>query len=53
MATLATAADLYAPDSGRSPDTATSIAVQDDGNILVGGYSLDGSYRAIVARYLG
>ena len=38
---------------GRSLDTATSIAVQDDGNILVGGYSLDGSYRAIVARYLG
>jgi uncharacterized delta-60 repeat protein len=38
---------------GRSLDTATSIAVQDDGNILVGGYSLDGTYRAIVARYLG
>jgi uncharacterized delta-60 repeat protein len=37
---------------GRSLDTATSIAVQDDGNLLVGGYSLDGSYRAIVARYL-
>jgi uncharacterized delta-60 repeat protein len=38
---------------GRSLDTATSIAVQDDGNILVAGYSLDGNYRAIVARYLG
>lgn len=37
---------------GRSLDTATSVAVQDDGNILVGGYSLDGNYRAIVARYL-
>lgn len=37
----------------RSPDTATSVAVQPDGNILVGGYSLDGNYRAIVARYLG
>jgi uncharacterized delta-60 repeat protein len=37
---------------GRSLDTATSIAVQDDGNIVVGGYSLDGNYRAVVARYL-
>ncbi|MHC8305671.1 hypothetical protein [Pseudomonas sp. PB3P13] len=38
---------------GRSLDTATSVAVQDDGNIVVGGYSLDGNYRAVVARYLG
>lgn len=38
---------------GRSLDTATSLAVQDDGNVVVGGYSLDGNYRAIVARYLG
>lgn len=38
---------------GRSLDTATSLAVQDDGNIIAGGYSLDGNYRAIVARYLG
>ncbi len=38
---------------GRSLDTATSLAVQDDGNIVVGGYSLDGNYRAIIARYLG
>ncbi|MFL1527725.1 hypothetical protein [Pseudomonas sp. O230] len=37
----------------RSLDTATSLAVQDDGNIVVGGYSLDGNYRAIVARYVG
>ncbi|MCU1763547.1 hypothetical protein NTD84_28010 [Pseudomonas sp. 14P_8.1_Bac3] len=37
----------------RSPDTATSLAVQANGNIVVGGYSLDGNYRAIVARYLG
>ena len=37
----------------RSPDTATSLAVQADGNIVVGGYSLDGNYRAMVARYLG
>lgn len=37
---------------GRSLDTATSIVVQDDGNIVVGGYSLDGNYRAVVARYL-
>ncbi|WP_433771180.1 hypothetical protein [Pseudomonas putida] len=38
---------------GRSLDTATSLAVQTDGNIVVGGYSLDGNYHAIVARYLG
>ncbi|BCX68427.1 hypothetical protein [Pseudomonas izuensis] len=38
---------------GRSLDTATSLAVQADGNIVVGGYSLDGNYRAVVARYLG
>jgi uncharacterized delta-60 repeat protein len=37
---------------GRSLDTATSIAAQDDGKIIVGGYSLDGNYRAVVARYL-
>lgn len=37
----------------RSPDTATSVAAQADGNIVVAGYSLDGNYRAIVARYLG
>jgi hypothetical protein len=37
---------------GRSLDTATSLAVQHDGKIIVGGYSLDGSYRAVVARYL-
>lgn len=38
---------------GRSLDTATSLAVQADGNIVVGGYSLDGNYRAVVVRYLG
>ncbi|MHC8286640.1 hypothetical protein ACYZUD_07365 [Pseudomonas sp. XS1P51] len=38
---------------GRSLDTATSLAVQADGNVVVGGYSLDGNYRAVVARYLG
>lgn len=37
---------------GRSLDTANSLAVQDDNAILVGGYSLDGNYRAMVARYL-
>jgi hypothetical protein len=37
---------------GRSLDTATSLAVQGDGRIVVGGYSLDGNYRAVVARYL-
>ncbi|MET0779160.1 MAG: hypothetical protein ABWZ65_27115 [Pseudomonas mandelii] len=38
---------------GRSLDTATSVAVQADGGIVVGGYSLDGNYRAVVVRYLG
>jgi len=37
----------------RGPDTATSMAVQPDGSVVVCGYSLDGNYRAIVARYLG
>ncbi|RON62048.1 hypothetical protein BK669_20855 [Pseudomonas fluorescens] len=37
---------------GRSLDTANSLAVQADGALLVGGYSLDGNYRAMVARYL-
>jgi len=38
---------------GPSLDTATSVALQADGNIVVGGYSLDGNYHAIVARYSG
>jgi uncharacterized delta-60 repeat protein len=38
---------------GRCLETATSLAVQADGNIVVGGYSLDGHYHAIVARYSG
>ena len=37
---------------GKSLDTATSVAVQEDGNIVVGGYSLDGNYKAVVVRYL-
>jgi len=37
---------------GRSLDTANSLAIQADRKILVGGYSLDGNYRAMVARYL-
>ncbi|WP_166223654.1 hypothetical protein [Pseudomonas atagonensis] len=37
---------------GRSLDTANSVALQADGAILVGGFSLDGNYRAMVARYL-
>jgi hypothetical protein len=37
---------------GRSLDTANSLAIQPDRKILVGGYSLDGNYRAMVARYL-
>lgn len=38
---------------GRSLDTATSLALQADGGILVAGYSLDGNYRAVVLRYFG
>ncbi len=38
---------------GRSLDTATSVAIQADGRIVVGGYSLDGNYKAVVVRYLG
>ncbi|RON10002.1 hypothetical protein BK659_08835 [Pseudomonas brassicacearum] len=38
---------------GRSLDTATSLAVQADERIVVSGYSLDGHYRAVLARYLG
>ncbi|WP_085727120.1 hypothetical protein [Pseudomonas sp. R37(2017)] len=38
---------------GPSLDTATCVAAQTDGNIVVGGYSLQGNYKAIVARYLG
>jgi uncharacterized delta-60 repeat protein len=37
---------------GRSLDTATSVAVQADGSVVVAGYSLDGNYKAVVARYL-
>lgn len=37
---------------GRSLDSANSVAVQADGAILVGGFSLDGNYRALVVRYL-
>ncbi|SFY04177.1 delta-60 repeat domain-containing protein [Pseudomonas sp. NFACC49-2] len=36
---------------GYSLDTATSLALQADDKILVGGYSLHGNYRAVVARY--
>ncbi|WP_223458169.1 hypothetical protein [Pseudomonas sp. A-R-26] len=38
---------------GPSPDTATCVTVQADGNIVAGGYSLQGSYKAVVARFLG
>lgn len=38
---------------GRSLDTATALAVQADARIVVSGYSLDGHYRAVLARYLG
>ncbi|UZE03943.1 hypothetical protein [Pseudomonas corrugata] len=36
---------------GYSLDTATSLAVQVNGKILVGGHSLFGTHRAMVARY--
>ncbi|MGF6091230.1 hypothetical protein [Pseudomonas sp. 18173] len=38
---------------GPSLDTATCVAVQADGNIVAGGYSLHGNYKAVVARFLG
>ncbi|NWB87006.1 hypothetical protein [Pseudomonas gingeri] len=38
---------------GHSLDTVTSLAVQDDGRILVAGHSLFGSFRAVVLRYRG
>ncbi|EJM09642.1 hypothetical protein PMI22_06017 [Pseudomonas sp. GM21] len=37
---------------GRCLDTATSVAIQADGKVVVGGYSLDGNYKAVVVRYL-
>ncbi|UST76925.1 hypothetical protein NF675_12830 [Pseudomonas siliginis] len=37
---------------GRSMDSASSVTVQHDGGILLGGFSLDGNYRAVVVRYL-
>jgi len=38
---------------GPSPDTATCVTVQANGNIVAGGYSLQGGYKAVVARFLG
>ncbi|WP_322617050.1 hypothetical protein [Pseudomonas sp. BIC9C] len=38
---------------GPSLDTATCVAVQANGNIVAGGYSLHGGYKAVVTRYLG
>ncbi|MNF47555.1 hypothetical protein D3C84_287600 [compost metagenome] len=38
---------------GRSQDTATSVALQGDLRIVVGGHSLDGRHRAVLVRYLG
>ncbi|MCE6978966.1 hypothetical protein EI534_16590 [Pseudomonas frederiksbergensis] len=37
----------------RGSHTATSLAIQADGCIVIGGYSLDGNCRAVVARYQG
>ncbi|CDF95563.1 MULTISPECIES: hypothetical protein [unclassified Pseudomonas] len=36
---------------GYSLDTATSLAIQANGKVLVGGHSLHGTYRAVVTRY--
>ncbi|QHA82603.1 hypothetical protein E3Z27_13420 [Pseudomonas mediterranea] len=36
---------------GYSLDTATSLAIQANGKILVGGHSFHGTYRAVVTRY--
>jgi len=36
---------------GYSLDTATAVAVQPDGKILVGGHSLQGTSRAVLTRY--
>jgi hypothetical protein len=38
---------------GRSLDTATAITAQADSNIVVAGYSLDGTYKAVIARFFG
>lgn len=38
---------------GPSLDTATCVAAQADGNIVVGGYSLHGNYKAVIVRYHG
>ncbi|MBI3904038.1 MAG: hypothetical protein HY309_00240 [Pseudomonas fluorescens] len=38
---------------GPSLDTATCVAAQADGNIIVGGYSLQGNYKAVIARFQG
>ncbi|WP_248797863.1 hypothetical protein [Pseudomonas sp. MWU13-2105] len=38
---------------GRSLDTATALALQNDGRILLAGHSLFGSFRAVVLRYRG
>lgn len=38
---------------GPSLDTATCVAAQADGNIVVGGYSLQGNYKAVIARFQG
>ncbi|WP_095054893.1 hypothetical protein [Pseudomonas sp. Irchel s3b2] len=35
----------------RGPHAATSLAIQADGCIVIGGYSLEGICRAVVARY--
>jgi uncharacterized delta-60 repeat protein len=38
---------------GPSLDTATCVAAHADGNIVVGGYSLHGNYKAVIARFQG
>ncbi|MNZ54620.1 hypothetical protein D3C78_725250 [compost metagenome] len=38
---------------GPSLDSATCVAAQVDGHIVVGGYSLHGNYKAVIARFQG
>ena len=38
---------------GPGLDTATAVALQEDGRIVVAGHSLQGNFRAVVVRYMG
>jgi len=47
------AAGVVLTDFGSTDDKAMAVAVQPDGNIVAGGYTLSGSYQFALARYLG